>query len=327
MRAQGGVDVGAIDMRVWYRDADGDARGTATDSRAACAMPSGFVLNADDCDDAAVTTYLNAAELCNGVDDDCNGVIDNGLALQSFYADVDGDGHGAVSAMVRACAAPPGRVASSDDCDDNNAARSPSAPELCEDGIDNDCDTFADCLDNADCRDVEAVCWVCPDGYVSPDEECDDGNSTPGDGCNANCELEIDLSSLYNSYPSAGRTVYVWKSNPSVPITTYNNFCQDRGLSWFTPKSQADAQLLITTAYNYDNYHTWIITRNTTTAGTFGGFSVTVDSPSCVGYSNTGFSAIRKWACSYCDPEVDGNGTTRCWDSDHGYDWLVCESN
>ncbi len=75
--------------------------------------------------------------------------------------------------------------------------------------------------------------------------------------------------------------------------------------------------------YAYDNYHTWIITKNNTTAGTWGGYSVSVNSSGCVNYSSSGHSAIRKWACSFCDPEV--YGYTRCWDSGHSYDWLLCQ--
>jgi hypothetical protein len=59
---------------------------------------------------------------------------------------------------------------------------------------------------------------------------------------------------------------------------------------------------------------------------TWGGFTVTVDSPSCVDDSDDSFSGIRKWGCSMCDPEHD-SGTTRCWDSGHLYDWLVCEAD
>jgi hypothetical protein len=41
-----------------------------------------------------------------------------------------------------------------------------------------------------------------------------------------------------------------------------------------------------------------------------------------VSFSSSGFSAIRNWGCSFCDPEL--HGTTSCWDG-NPYDWIVCE--
>ena len=49
-----------------------------------------------------------AAEVCNNVDDNCNGQIDAGLEAQAYHADSDGDGFGTVFAPVAACAQPPG---------------------------------------------------------------------------------------------------------------------------------------------------------------------------------------------------------------------------
>jgi hypothetical protein len=137
-----------------------------------------------------------------------------------------------------------------------------------------------------------------------------------------------DLTDLYNSWESEGRTVYVFQSDPTVPIETYDTFCEERGMNWFVPVSDEDAQLAITTLYEYDYWHTWVITKNPTSmsSSSWGGFSVSLDSPSCVDDSDDGFSAIRKWGCSMCDPEFD-SGLTRCWDSDHVYDWLVCEAD
>jgi hypothetical protein len=59
-------------------------------------------------------------------------------AIQTYYKDADGDGHGNAAMPVQACTAPAGTVASKDDCDDGNAQRHPAHPEIC-DAIDNDC--------------------------------------------------------------------------------------------------------------------------------------------------------------------------------------------
>jgi hypothetical protein len=81
-------------------------------------------------------------ETCNGIDDDCNGVVDNGLTIPLWYPDMDHDGHGAGTA-VPACTMPSGDVASNDDCDDTSAARFPRNTETC-DGVDNDCNAMPD---------------------------------------------------------------------------------------------------------------------------------------------------------------------------------------
>lgn len=60
--------------------------------------------------------------------------------MQTFYRDVDGDGHGDATKTVSACEQPSDAVASKDDCDDTNEQRFPGNAELC-DGIDNDCAT------------------------------------------------------------------------------------------------------------------------------------------------------------------------------------------
>src|SRR5690606_15844870 len=70
---------GAIDERVratYYRDADGDLYGDPDDSMQGCVEPPGFVSNANDCDDSAITVYPGAPETCNEADDDCDTRVD-----------------------------------------------------------------------------------------------------------------------------------------------------------------------------------------------------------------------------------------------------------
>jgi hypothetical protein len=61
----------------------------------ACCNPdaTGMLVCGTDCDDTRMTVHPGAVEACNGVDDDCDGVIDNGVQL-TFYRDIDGDGYG-----------------------------------------------------------------------------------------------------------------------------------------------------------------------------------------------------------------------------------------
>jgi len=155
-----------------------------------------------------------------------------------------------------------------------------------------------------------------------------------GDGCcpagcpNGTDDDCVDLTGVFAEYAFDGRTVYIWKTPvPCADLTLYTTFCTDRGLAWWSPKSAADAQELITFAYNLDLYHTWIqIYGSTTTdvSGLVGGYPVIVDSPGCVDGSSSGWTAFRKWGCSFCDPENQSNASC-CWDGDHMYDWFVCE--
>ena len=98
--------------------------------------------NFDDCQPDDPTSYPGAPEICDGVDNDCDTRIDNGLN-STFYADTDGDGFGDPDTPVLACEQPLGAVLVADDCDDGRADVHPGAVELC-DGRDNDCDELVD---------------------------------------------------------------------------------------------------------------------------------------------------------------------------------------
>ncbi len=107
----------------------------------------GFIPTANggrDCDDTSDQARPNRTdEVCDGLDNNCNGQLDEGLTPRlEYFIDGDGDGVGAGNS-VQACAPPPGRVAAGGDCDDTNAARSPNKQELCN-GSDDDCDGTTD---------------------------------------------------------------------------------------------------------------------------------------------------------------------------------------
>lgn len=89
----------------------------------------------DDCDDNDPTRFPGAVEICDGIDQDCDGDVDEGL-LQPFQVDLDEDGYGT---EVLACEDPDGpAVVLPDDCDDTRAEVHPGAIEVC-DGFDTDC--------------------------------------------------------------------------------------------------------------------------------------------------------------------------------------------
>ncbi len=84
-------------------------------------------------------------EVCNAIDDDCNGLVDDGVT-ETFYRDLDGDGFGsnAAGASQSACTKPSGFVTSNSDCDDSAVSINPSASERCDPaGVDENCDGTA----------------------------------------------------------------------------------------------------------------------------------------------------------------------------------------
>jgi hypothetical protein len=84
----------------YYIDQDGDGYGTSDPAYPAlrdCSKPMGYAAVAGDCNDFDPTIHPGATEVCNGKDDNCNGMIDEGLPTHVYCRDIDGDGHGVAS--------------------------------------------------------------------------------------------------------------------------------------------------------------------------------------------------------------------------------------
>ena len=125
------------------------------------------VTDDEDCDDTDATAYPGADEVCDEVDNDCDGSIDEDpLDGSDWIPDSDGDGYGdPYGTPQSACSQPTGYTDNTKDCDDTDASINPGADEYC-DGIDTDCNGVED-----DAHAVDAQMWYLDaddDGYASP---------------------------------------------------------------------------------------------------------------------------------------------------------------
>jgi hypothetical protein len=161
----------ALDVIVGYLDADGDGHGDADSPIIACTLPDTAALDGMDCDEADAMVHPGAVEICDGIDNDCDGSVDGSDALDVIvgYLDADGDGHGDADSPIIACTLPDTAALDGMDCDDSSADASPSLVEDCSDSIDNDCDSKIDGAD-ADCEDEGGFVVSGPDDGF-PEEE------------------------------------------------------------------------------------------------------------------------------------------------------------
>ncbi|MBK8968405.1 MAG: putative metal-binding motif-containing protein [Lewinellaceae bacterium] len=238
---------------VWYKDFDNDGYSTGA-TVTQCEQPAGYKLasqltaTSGDCDDNNPTTYPNAPELCNGIDDNCDAMIpvnendadgdgfrgcqgdcnDNNAAINPntvWYRDVDNDGYSNGMTLTQ-CAQPNGYklasqlTATSGDCDDNNAALNPLTVWY----KDADNDGYSNGMTLTQCAQ--------PSGYKLASQlsattgDCNDNNNSihpnATETCNGiddNCDNQIDEG---NICCPAGNVLYVKASAAGA----------DNGSSW-----------------------------------------------------------------------------------------------
>ena len=196
---------------LFYADADSDGYGNILSDSLTCFMPIGFVSDSTDCNDANNLIHPFAEDICNSIDDNCNGAIDEDAVFILQYADADGDGFGDILNDSTSCFEDvPGYISDSTDCDDTNNLIYPGVEEICN-YLDDDCDGIIDdnlsyiySYQDADGDDfgnieIDSLACTIPDGFVEDDSDCDDTNPVvyPGaeetlNGVDDNCNALID---------------------------------------------------------------------------------------------------------------------------------------
>ena len=201
------VDDEPFDGTPFFGDQDGDGYGDAANMVVACAASDGVVDNDLDCDDADSAVSPEAWEACNGVDDDCDRLVDDadtdeaakrleqGMELPVpllagallVHPDFDGDGAPTLAGALWVCVPELGYIEPEGpggpwDCDDEDDAIFPGAAEGVAPGVDLNCDGVASCYADLDgdghgdaAARVTSPVLTCVAGGVSPDGfDCDD---------------------------------------------------------------------------------------------------------------------------------------------------------
>ena len=177
----------------YYADNDGDGFGDSLIVIQSCSDVMGFTLNNTDCDDSNADINPDADEICDGVDNNCDGEIDEGFVLETYYSDGDMDGYGSGAGFTD-CFQPPDTSTEGGDCDDTDPNINPGAIEIPNNDIDEDCDGEANVID------------LDGDGWNS-DEDCDDTNADinpdateiNGNGIDEDCDGVDGASSVYET--------------------------------------------------------------------------------------------------------------------------------
>ena len=167
----------------------------AATQQEACQLRNGLSSVSGDCDDGDPNINPIIPEVCDEIDNNCNGTIDEGVTIElsmKIPMEMDMEMTAPLYKPVKMHLV---LLEQSGDCDDTNIYINPAIPELC-DGLDNDCDSTVDEEDSSDViywyadtdgdgygdpNDAQEGCSA-PTGYVLNMDDCDDDSPTVNPG-------------------------------------------------------------------------------------------------------------------------------------------------
>lgn len=272
------VTLEGCEMIDCYPDNDGDGYGDANATpMTGCDCPGGYVPDNSDCDDSKESInpgVVEAASGCNGVDDNCNGEIDEGIPNAFvYYRDADGDGFGDYDHPVYSCEMAASILVDGvvyleigGDCNDTNAEVNPNGTEIC-DNLDNNCDAQIDegitkYVYYADfdqdgfatdgqttllewCDNIEDLIIHSGIHYVKVQGDCDDEDNQTYPGAPELCDLKDNDCDGLDDYDDPDANCLAFQTLPGdliltcAPITTLEQAINQ----WLGTNGGATAQM------------------------------------------------------------------------------------
>ncbi len=189
----------AADEVLVFEDADQDGFGARAIGYR-CELLEGQSTNNVDCDDSDPLVFPGQQEICDNVDNNCNGGIDENFNPRDYYLDNDGDSYGDPESLLRTCENPGAAyVLDNTDCDDQNIGVSPGATEVCDNDLDDDCNGTIDDRFEKECDDYK-------DGDCDGDIDCADDDCASSPSCRLPC-TDIIITDTSLPVVFAGSTV------------------------------------------------------------------------------------------------------------------------
>ena len=224
------TDANEFPGQTWYLDSDGDDYSDGT-SQVSCIRPADYFTAAEltatsgDCNDGNTAVNPGATEICDGIDNNCVGGIDEGVT-STFYADTDSDGYGDLGSSVQACSAPTNYVSNSTDCDDTDANEFPGQTWY----LDSDGDDYSDGTSQVSC--TRPADYFTAAELTATSGDCNDGNTAvnpgvseiPNNGIDDDCNPATDDTLAVDEFNLESIKIQPNPFNDEISIHLNNSF-------------------------------------------------------------------------------------------------------